>query len=202
MNYTYHTIGIVNTREKILDSTRGLIQRRSFHGFSFQDLADEVGIRKASLYHHFASKDAVAIAMLDHASDWVREQLKRSDGREPIERLEGYFAMFRLLHGKAERMCPGGSFASVYGAISSSLQTALHRFANMHLDWVEGVVREGVERGQFDIGDQRPRDVAAQIVAGVQGALLMGRLSSDPHMLDAVAEGLRRSLGHLPKRHA
>ncbi len=189
----------MNTRDRIVESARGLVQRRSFHGFSFQDIADEVGIRKASLYHHFDSKDAVAIAMLDQSSEWVRTQLKKTDGRAPSERLEGYFAMFRLLHGKAERMCPGGSFASVYGAISSSLQTAVHRFGNMHLDWVEGVVRDGVEQGEFDIGDQRPRDVAAQIVSGIQGALLMGRLTSDPHILDAVADGFTRSLGYAAK---
>ena len=34
------------------------MQTRSFHGFSFQDIADEIGVRKASLYHHFDSKDA------------------------------------------------------------------------------------------------------------------------------------------------
>jgi hypothetical protein len=63
----------------------------------------------------------------------------------------------------------------------------LHSFAKMHLDWLDGVVRDGVEQGQFTIGDQRPRDVAAQIAAGIQGALLVGRLSSDRHVLTAVA---------------
>ena len=60
----YLTIGSMNTRERILDSAQRLTQTRSFHGFSFQDIADEVGIRKASLYHHFDSKDDVAVAML------------------------------------------------------------------------------------------------------------------------------------------
>jgi hypothetical protein len=75
-------------------------------------------------------------------------------------------------------MCPGGPFAAVLDAVSSP--RALHRFTKLHLDWLEGVVREGVERGQFSIGDQRAREVAMQIAAGVQGALLMGRLTRDP----------------------
>jgi TetR/AcrR family transcriptional repressor of nem operon len=61
----------MDTREKILNSAQGLIQTRSFHGFSFQDVADEVGIRKASLYHYFASKDEVALAVLKRATGWV-----------------------------------------------------------------------------------------------------------------------------------
>jgi len=160
----------MDTRERILDSAQRLTQTRSFHGFSFQDIADEIGI-----------------------------QFKKAEGREPRERLEVYFDLFRQIHGKGERMCPGGSFAAVFGAVSSPVQASLHRFAKMHLDWLEDVIRDGVEEGQFTIGDQRPRDVAAQIAASVQGALLVGRLSSDRHVLAVVAEGMRRYLGYAPK---
>jgi TetR/AcrR family transcriptional regulator, transcriptional repressor for nem operon len=191
----YLTLGSMTTREKILDTTQNLIQTRSFHGFSFQDVADEVGIRKASLYHHFDSKDAVALAVLDRAEEWVRAQLAKVDGEGPAVRLERYFDMFRAIHGKGERMCPGGSFAAVFGAVPSSVQRALHRFAKMHLDWLEDVVREGAERKQFDIAGQRPRDIAMQIAAGVQGALLMGRLTSDSHVIDSVGEEFKTYLG-------
>ena len=144
----------MTTREKILDAAQDLIQTRSFHGFSFQDVADRVGIRKASFYHYFDSKDAVALAVLERAADWVRTQSAKVDGEDPAARLEHYFEMFRDIHGKGERMCPGGSFASVFGGISSSVQSALHRFTKLHLDLLESIVREGAERGQFQ--NQRP----------------------------------------------
>ena len=113
--------------------------------------------------------------MLQRAADWVSTQFKKAEGH------------------------PGGSFAAVFGAVSSPVQASLHRFAKMHLDWLEDVIRDGVEEGQFTVGDQRPRDVAAQIAASVQGALLVGRLSSDRHVLAVVAEGMRRYLGYAPK---
>jgi hypothetical protein len=94
-------------------------------------------------------------------------------------------------------MCPGGSLGAVFGAVSPRVQAALHRFARVHLDLLEGIVREGVDRGQFEVGDQRPRDVATQIAASVQGALLMARITSDPHVLDEVIPGLRRYLGNV-----
>jgi TetR/AcrR family transcriptional repressor of nem operon len=189
----------MTTREKILNSAQRLIQTRSFHGFSFQDIADEVGIRKASLYHYFDSKDAIALAVLERAADWVNAQMQDVEEKEPRDRLEAYFRMFGVIHGKGERMCPGGSFASVFDAVSSPVQAALHCFTKMHLDWLESIIREGVARGQFEIGDQRPRDVAMQIVAGVQGALLAGRLTGDPHVLEIVAVELRTYLGCVPK---
>jgi TetR/AcrR family transcriptional repressor of nem operon len=184
----------MNTREKILNSAQRLMQTRSFNGFSFQDVADEVGIRKASLYHYFDSKDAMALAVLDRAANWSKAEFKKIEEEEPVDRLEAYFDMFRAIHGKAERMCPGGSFAAVFDAMSSPIQAALHRFAKLHIDWLEDIVREGVQKSQFEIGNQRPRDVAMQILAGVQGALLSGRLTSDPHFIDAVAAQFRNYL--------
>ena len=189
----------METRTKILNSAQRLIQTRSFEGFSFQDIADEVGIRKASLYHHFDSKDAVAIAVLKRGADWVTGQLDATKELAPPERLERYFDLFHDLHGKAERMCPGGSFASVFGAVSPAVQRALHAFTKMHLDWLEGVVREGAALGAFEIGGQAPRDVALQIFSSVQGALLTGRLTADPGVLDAVATELRTYLRYTPK---
>jgi TetR/AcrR family transcriptional regulator, transcriptional repressor for nem operon len=189
----------METRTKILNSAQRLIQTRSFEGFSFQDIADEVGIRKASLYHHFDSKDAVAIGVLKRGADWVTAQLDATKELAPPERLERYFDLFHDLHGKAERMCPGGSFASVLGAVSPAVQRALHAFTKMHLDWLEGVVREGAALGAFEIGEQAPRDVALQIFSSVQGALLTGRLTADPGVLDAVATELRTYLRYTPK---
>jgi TetR/AcrR family transcriptional repressor of nem operon len=189
----------METRTKILNSAQRLIQTRSFEGFSFQDIADEVGIRKASLYHHFDSKDAVAIGVLKRGADWVTGQLDATKELVPSERLERYFDLFHDLHGKAERMCPGGSFASVLGAVSPAVQRALHAFTKMHLDWLEGVVREGAELGAFEIGEQAPRDVALQIFSSVQGALLTGRLTADPGVLDVVATELRTYLRYTPK---
>jgi hypothetical protein len=96
-------------------------------------------------------------------------------------------------------MCPGGSFASVLGAVSPAVQRALHAFTKMHLDWLEGVLREGAALGAFEIGEQAPRDVALQIFSSVQGALLTGRLTADPGVLDAVATELRTYLRYTPK---
>jgi TetR/AcrR family transcriptional repressor of nem operon len=177
------------TREKILNAAQDLIQTRSFHGFSFQNIADRVGVRKASLYHYFDSKDAVALAVLERAADWVRTQSAKLDGEDPAARLEHYFEMFRDIHGKGERMCPGGSFASVFGGVSK-----------LHLDLLESIVREGAERGQFQIKDQRPRDVAMQILAGAQGALMIGRLTGDAHVIDAVTAEFRSYLGYVPTK--
>jgi len=76
------------------------------------------------------------------------------------------------------------------------VQSALHRFTKLHLDLLESMIREGAERGEFQIKDQRPRDVAMQIFAGAQGALMIGRLTGDAHAIDAVSDEFRSYLGY------
>jgi hypothetical protein len=83
--------------------------------------------------------------------------------------------------------------------VASPVQRALHHFTKLHLDWLEGVIREGAERGGFEIGEQRQRDVAMQILSTIQGALLVGRLTGDPDALDLAATEIRRYLGYAPK---
>ena len=138
--------------------------------------------------------------VLKRGADWVTGQLDATKELAPPERLERYFDLFHDLHGKAERMCPGGSFASVLGAVSPAVQRALHAFTKMHLDWLEGVVREGAALGAFEIGEQAPRDVALQIFSSVQGALLTGRLTADQGVLDVVATELRRRYSAIRRR--
>ena len=52
-------------RETILDAAQALVQDRGLNAVSFQDLADAVGLKKPSLFHHFRSKDALAAALME-----------------------------------------------------------------------------------------------------------------------------------------
>ena len=68
-----------NTSDEILASARNLIMSGGYNGFSYADISEVVGIRKASIHHHFPSK-----------VDLVRELVKRyrEDGQANVAALE------------------------------------------------------------------------------------------------------------------
>jgi len=45
-----------DTATRMLDSAEELVQRRGFNGFSYADVAGDLGVTKASLHYHFRSK--------------------------------------------------------------------------------------------------------------------------------------------------
>ena len=51
------------TRQAILDAAGGLFQRLGYSGTSMQQIADEVGILKGSMYHHYGSKQEILYAL-------------------------------------------------------------------------------------------------------------------------------------------
>ena len=55
----------MNTRTSLLDSAEQAVRQRGYNGFSYADLAREIGIRKASIHHHFPTKADLGLALIE-----------------------------------------------------------------------------------------------------------------------------------------
>jgi TetR/AcrR family transcriptional regulator len=77
-------------KEEILDVATPLFAERGFEGTSMNDVAERVGMRKASLFYHFATKDALYEAVLDRIVRQVGDSLSAvyTGGGTLVERLE------------------------------------------------------------------------------------------------------------------
>lgn len=77
------------TRETaILDALEALATERGFGQVTMDDLADEVGISKATLYQHFASKDAMLVSLMARHTQQFVDWLASTADHPPIERLK------------------------------------------------------------------------------------------------------------------
>lgn len=65
-------------RDEIVDEATRLFAERGYEGASMADLAERVGLRKASLFHHFASKDVLYTAVLERLLAPVNEAINRA----------------------------------------------------------------------------------------------------------------------------
>ena len=77
------------TREGILEAAARIFSEKGFHATSMQDIADAVNLQKASLYHHFSSKQEILADILDRALDLINSRLELvlSQSLSPDEKL-------------------------------------------------------------------------------------------------------------------
>ncbi|MBN1562562.1 MAG: TetR/AcrR family transcriptional regulator [Anaerolineae bacterium] len=72
----------------ILDALETLSTERGFAQVTMDDLADEVGISKATVYQHFASKDAMLVSLMQQHTQQFMAWLDSTADQPPIERLQ------------------------------------------------------------------------------------------------------------------
>jgi AcrR family transcriptional regulator len=65
-----------STPSRILAEASRLFAINGFHGTSTRDIADAVGIRQPSLFHHFATKHAILATLLDLDLDQLTRRMK------------------------------------------------------------------------------------------------------------------------------
>ena len=69
---------MIDRKPLILDIASELLQTRSYTAFSYQDLSDRLGITKASVHHHFPSKQELLLAIVDRFAERQQRKLERS----------------------------------------------------------------------------------------------------------------------------
>jgi TetR/AcrR family transcriptional repressor of nem operon len=181
-----------STREQILAVARSLIETRSYLGFSFQDVADAIGIRKASLYHHFPTKKALGIAVIRQATqqfkDWDAARV-----RAPADALESYFRMYRNTLKAGAGMCPAGALAPGWDCIEADLRQAVQDLRNTQVLWLTGVLGALLPASPKK-GAPPAAVLAAYVFSVCQGALLAARMTGRVEDFDAAIDQLRSSL--------
>lgn len=182
---------MIDTKQRILDSAMRLVQSHSYAGFSFQDIADEVGIRKASIYSHFRSKEELAERVLEEARYFFESEISPLTEERVEVQLDSYLGLFRRVFSGGERMCPGGSFAAVWSSVSPSLQAAVQDFTEFHLTLIEGILRRGRDLGSFKANGQTPGQQALLILSNIEGAVLMARITGKSRVLDTAIDQIK-----------
>src|SRR5918993_590739 len=88
--------GDTDTATRILDVAERLVQRRGFNGFSYADVASELGISKASLHYHFAGKAELGEALIGRYAGRFAAALEEidRDGADAPGKLDAYAQLY------------------------------------------------------------------------------------------------------------
>jgi len=184
----------MDTASQILDVAERLVQVRGFNGFSYADVASELGISKAGLHYHFASKAELGEALIARYAARFAEALNAIDerGGDATAKLDSYARIYAEVL-RDRRMCLCGMLAAEYDTLPEPMRKAIVGFFDDNERWLAGVLVEGSDAGALEL-DGSAKDEAQTIVSGLEGALLVARPYGDVARFEATATRLLRSL--------
>lgn len=175
---------ISDTRTAILDAAQDMVQRQSLSEVSFQEIADCIGIKKGSMYHHFKSKEGLALAMLDRARLALTHSFERGLDKTPRQRLEYFLLMYRDYIGVGEKMCPAGANAAQWDKLTDKVQVATNKLVGVQFQGIEDILRAGIDNGEFLSHGYSVDELAIWLITTLQGALLTGRIIANQRPFD------------------
>jgi len=183
-----------NTREKILAVARQVAQARGYGGLSFRDLARDVGIRAASVYHYFPSKADLGVAVARRYWEDSAAALDSllAGSADPVAALRRYPETFRVALANDNRLCLCSFMAAEHDRLPSSVQKEVQTFADVHVAWLAKVMAQA-----YPIDPRDAEERARAIFAAVAGAQLLARSRTDIELYDEMIESYRNA-GLLP----
>jgi len=186
-----------DTAEQILDLAEALIQTRGYSAFSYQDISDALGIRKASIHYHFPSKTELGIAVVDRYIERFGTALAAiasESGSSAMAMLDHYVAPYQQFAATADKVCLCGALAGEMMALPPQLRARVDHFFKSHQAWLVDILKRGVARGEFHLVAP-PAKTARLVFGALQGALLVKRTTGDVSQLRDVVAVLKLQLG-------
>jgi TetR/AcrR family transcriptional repressor of nem operon len=179
-----------NTFDEILASARNLIMSGGYNGFSYADISEVVGIRKASIHHHFPSK-----------VDLVRELVKRyrEDGQASVVTLEqdvpdaldilkvyaNHWA--KCIEDASRPYCVCALLASELPSLPPEVATEVRAFFRFISSWLTTVMARGSKEGVLILNSE-PHVEAEAFLSTVYGAMLSARAYGKPEVFPMILE--------------
>lgn len=184
------------TAKKILQKAQVLLQERGYQFLSFQDLADAVGIRKASVHHHYKTKEDLARSMVRDYSLRLEVWQSRVDEQKlkPKQKLQAYFDMFADISRNGKSVCPGGSLLLDWNNFSKPVRADLQKLIDMHRRWLIKLLEENIQNKTSRITKEHISSHALMIGASIQGAMQLARASDEPErVLKSIFKQIERA---------
>ena len=177
-----------DTKQTIMNAARTLVQAHGYSGLNFRDLAQTVGIKAASIYHHFPSKADLGAAVARRYWEDSAAALEAllAESSDPIRGLRQYPGTFRKALENGNRMCLCSFMAAEHDDLPEPVKREVQTFADVNVAWLSRALTAASV-----VHPKESEGRARAIFAAVAGAQLMARSCSDISLYDALIDNYR-----------
>ena len=175
-------------REQLEQEAVDAVQRSGLHSISFRTLADRVGIKSSSVHYYFPEKESLAGRLIENYTRDLEQELARISSATGSlrKRLEGFIRIFEDVQ-RDQKMCLCGMMAAEVENLGTGNRDLLQAYFQLAENWLHELLRE--HREALD-STQTPRNLARVITSGLEGALLLDRVSGGNDRMKAQRQAI------------
>lgn len=181
---------MISTAERILDVAQSLIVAGGYNGFSYADISDAIGIRKASIHHHFPTKAELVSALVDRYRQETELGLRslREQSASPVDQLQSYVNFWQgCIQDASLPFCVCAMLAGEMPMLPDAVAARVRGHFDHLAGWLTSVLQAGADQHLFHLS-KRPDEEAQMLMASVHGAMLSARALDDPGLFAAIVK--------------
>ncbi|MEP9354657.1 TetR/AcrR family transcriptional regulator [Xanthobacter sp. KR7-65] len=189
-----------STSTDILDCARALIIAGGYNGFSYANIAEVIGIRKASIHHHFPTKLDLVCTLVSRYRAEAAKGLATLEQAipDPLEQLRAYSGYWEACIADAQRpFCLYALLATQIPVLPEPLVLEIRAYFHVLSGWLTQVLQRGVQQGIFHLAGEAKAE-AEIFMASVHGAMLSARAYGDPRVFGAIVNPMIQRLASPP----
>ncbi|WOO42788.1 TetR/AcrR family transcriptional regulator [Rubellicoccus peritrichatus] len=176
-------------KSKILKTAEEMIRNGGYNAFSFRDIAAAVGIKSASVHYHFATKEALVCAVVEHYSEDFFTFLSKqaATATDAHSKLDAYCKSFLLAYTSTGKSCLCGILSNEVCSLPDSVRACLNQFVEANMDWLMNALSE-----LPNIESRRTK--ARLFYTALEGAIATSVLTNDAVWVESVSAQLLKDL--------
>ena len=174
-----------DTRSRILDTAEEMVRAGGYNGFSFREIASLIGIKSASVHHHFPTKEALTLEVARRYNEKFFAALgaPKPDGHDPEAQLKLYSQVFKKAFQSSKRACLCGVLTSEAEQLPNSVRVVVIEFVQANIAWLEQALEKPPN-------DANARKRAELVYSALEGAMGVASLQQDHRWIDRVSEAV------------
>ncbi len=170
-----------STAQQILDIAQGIVRGRGYSAFSYADIAEQVGIRKASIHYHFPSKDdLVKVLVVQYREMMARKCDRIAQSEASLDQQLVQFADLYRDGLEQNQICLCAMLSADFAVLPESIQDEIRAFFQQTEAWLTCVLQRGCDAGIWHCHLSAEQE-AIGIIAMLQGAQLLARSVHNSH---------------------
>ncbi|HTV06430.1 MAG TPA: TetR/AcrR family transcriptional regulator [Acidobacteriaceae bacterium] len=190
-----------SARGKLLDAALHAIREKGYAGTSVDELCAAAGVTKGAFFHHFSSKEQLAVMAADYFSNRAAVMFSEEPHRllpDPVDRLLAYIDQRgEWMQGELpEYTCLLGTMVQETYETHPAIREACRKAIFDHAGWLEADIREAI-LGLNTQPEWTAESLAAHITSVVQGAFILAKAQYSWHVAIESLDHLRRYVAML-----